>query len=159
MDHLPHPVLERVGGPVEGERVFVLLDDDTDRPDRGLPEWGVLTAVLAAVAVRVEPLSSPVATDDGSDLEVLVTVANADNETRYLPALQAAGYDLVLRLPGYRVLTLRGSGVRVHVIDDDDSDAAVTGRRSSAGGRQRARDQSHPARGDLPPPGPARVRS
>lgn len=61
-----------------------------------------------------------------------VTVANADNETSYLPALEAAGYVLTLRLPGHRVLTLPGCGVRVHVRDGDDPTPPSTPPRAPA---------------------------
>ena len=140
MDHLPHPLPDRVDGLNADNQVFVLLDGDTDRPDRPMPEWGVLAAVLAGVALRVEPLSSRATTSDGgSDLEVLMTVSNADNETTYVPALEAAGYDLVLRLPGHRVLTLPGCGVRVHVRDDDDPAAATANPGVAGASRRRSR--------------------
>ena len=106
----------------DGPREFVLLDDDGDRPDRGTPERAVIAAVLGSVAVRVDHLrSTPTESGDGGGgVEVVVTVANVDNETSYLPVLEAAGYVLDLRIPGYRVLTLPGCGIRVHVRDDDD---------------------------------------
>jgi len=53
-------------------------------------------------------------------VEVLVTVANVDNETGYVPALEAAGYVLTLRVPGWRVLALPGDWKRVHVGDEDN---------------------------------------
>ena len=108
VDSAAEPVSRREGD----ERVFVLLDDDTDPADRAVPEWGVLTAVLTAVAIRVQPLSPPSTANGGQGVEVVVTVANADNETSYVPALEAAGYELTLRVPGHRVLTLPGRGVR-----------------------------------------------
>ncbi len=122
MNHLVDSGSTYVGAGGGDRREFVLLDDDSDRPDRVIPDWGV----LSAVAIRVQRLTLPSVADNDPGLEVLVTVANADNETTYLPALEAAGYDLTLRLPGHRVLTLPGCGVRVHVRDDDDPADGLT---------------------------------
>ena len=123
MNHQLNPVPGRVGGLEEDRRVFVLLDDDIDRPDRGVLEWAVLTAVLdrspSGSATSSRSRSPPTPERRRGGVEVLVTVANADNETSYVPALEAAGYDLVMRVLGHRVLTLPGCGVWVHVCDDD----------------------------------------
>ena len=129
MDPLDAPVPAAVGWSRPAE--FVLIDGDEDRLDRWSAEVDVIAAVLGSAAVRVEQLTAQLpAPWTRPGVEVSVTVANVDNETRYLPLLEATGYVLELRVPGYRVLTLPGVGVRVHVRDDDDP--AVTAPRNAS---------------------------
>src|SRR5665213_3650344 len=57
-------------------------------------------------------------------IDVLVTVADIEDEPRYLPALQRAGYVLRVREPGHRMV--RTPGLEVHVHIWPDGDPAVT---------------------------------
>jgi len=48
-------------------------------------------------------------------IDVLLVVADADDEPAYLPALAAAGYRLVIREPGHRALKGPDTNMNLHV--------------------------------------------
>lgn len=113
------------GGDPDGDGlwVFDLVDDEQDEADRVAADR--VTALLGPVAVRVDRSLSTPSGGGGGRVGLLVTVDNVDNETRYLPRLEAAGYVLRLRVPGHRILTLPGLDIELHLRDDDDPDAAT----------------------------------
>ena len=50
-------------------------------------------------------------------IDVLLTVADVDNETAYLPALESAGFLLRVREPGHRMVRTPARDVHVHVYE------------------------------------------
>jgi len=106
-----------------GLREFTLVDDGGVQVDRMPAE--ALTALLGPVAIRVEPCPSTLPGEGAERVGLMVTVDNVDNETRYLPRLEAAGWVLRLRVPGHRIFTLPAHDVELHLRDDDDPDAAT----------------------------------
>jgi GrpB-like predicted nucleotidyltransferase (UPF0157 family) len=53
-------------------------------------------------------------------VDVLVTVADPDEEEAFLPALAAAGYELRVREPGHRMFRIPTRDVHVHLWRDSD---------------------------------------
>jgi GrpB-like predicted nucleotidyltransferase (UPF0157 family) len=58
-------------------------------------------------------------------IDVLVTVADVEDEPRYLPALQRAGYLLRVREPGHRMVRTPELDVHVHVWSEQDPAATA----------------------------------
>ena len=108
-------------------RDIVLLDYDPSWPARFEDEWARITAALGAELMRVEHIGSTSVPGLAAKpiVDVLVTVADAENETRYLPALQRAGYVLRVREPGHRMVRTPELDVHVHVLSDEDPAATA----------------------------------
>lgn len=56
-------------------------------------------------------------------VDVLITVADVDDDSAWLPDLQAAGYRLHISEPGHRLLRARDDAVNVHVWPDGGAEA------------------------------------
>jgi GrpB-like predicted nucleotidyltransferase (UPF0157 family) len=52
-------------------------------------------------------------------VDVLLTVADVDDEAAYLPALESAGFPLRVREPGHRMVRTPARDVHVHVYEPD----------------------------------------
>jgi GrpB-like predicted nucleotidyltransferase (UPF0157 family) len=48
-------------------------------------------------------------------IDIDVSVANVEDEASYLPALERAGYELLVREPGYRMVNTPARDVHVHI--------------------------------------------
>jgi GrpB-like predicted nucleotidyltransferase (UPF0157 family) len=107
-------------------RVIVLVDYDSSCPARFDDEWAKITTALGTEAIRIEHIGSTAVPGLAAKpiIDVLVTVADVEDEPRYLPALQRAGYVLRVREPGHRMV--RTPDLDVHVQIWPDSDPAVT---------------------------------
>ena len=120
--------------PVENEfliggnerRAIVLVDYDSSWPVRFQEERAKLTTALGTEAIGIEHIGSTAVPGLAAKpiIDVLVTVADIEDEPRYLPALQRAGYVLRVREPGHRMV--RTPGLEVHVHIWPDGDPAVT---------------------------------
>jgi GrpB-like predicted nucleotidyltransferase (UPF0157 family) len=106
---------ELIGGPEHREIVLVRYD----------PQWPAtfeqhrarIVGTMADRAERVEHVGStsvpgllakPI-------IDIQVSVARAEDESAYVPALEDAGYTLRVREPGHRMLRTQALDVHVHV--------------------------------------------
>jgi GrpB-like predicted nucleotidyltransferase (UPF0157 family) len=81
----------------------------------------ILDAVGAA-ALGVEHIGSTAVPGLAAKpiVDILLIVADVEDEAAYLPALERAGYVLRVREDGHRMVRTRDLGVQVHVWADDD---------------------------------------
>lgn len=118
-DHraFPLPEAELIGGPEH--RPIVLADPD--------PAWdGIfqehrrrIAAALEGVACRVEHVGSTAVPDLPAKpiVDIQVSVPDAEDESSYVPALVAAGYQLRVREVGHRMLRTPALDVHIHICD------------------------------------------
>lgn len=106
---------ELVGG-VE-QRAIVLVPYDPGWPARFETERRRIEAALGPVARRVDHVGSTAVPGLSAKpiIDVDVSVADADDEAGYLPALERAGYRLRVREPGHRMVRTPTVDVHVHV--------------------------------------------
>ena len=103
-------------------RAIVLVDYDPRWPVRFLDERAKITTALGAEAIRIEHIGSTAVPGLAAKpiIDVLVTVAVLEDEPRYLPALQRAGYVLRVREPGHRMMRTPELDVHLHILPDVD---------------------------------------
>jgi GrpB-like predicted nucleotidyltransferase (UPF0157 family) len=103
-------------------RAIVLVDYDSSWPVRFQDERAKLTTALGTEAIGIEHIGSTAVPGLAAKpiIDVLVTVADIQDEPRYLPALQRAGYVLRVREPGHRMVRTAGLDVHVHIWPDGD---------------------------------------
>lgn len=101
---------------------IVLAEYDTGWPQRFERERKRILTALWAVAIRVEHIGSTAVPGLAAKpiVDVLVTVADPDDEAAFVPALEGAGYELRVREPGHRMLRTPERDVHVHVWSDRD---------------------------------------
>lgn len=104
-----------IGGPER--RDVVLVDYDPGWPARFTAEQARIRAALGAGALRIEHIGSTAVPGLAAKpvIDVLVAVADVEDEAAYLPALERAGYVLRVREPGHRMLRTPGLDVHVHL--------------------------------------------
>jgi GrpB-like predicted nucleotidyltransferase (UPF0157 family) len=109
-----------IGG--KERRAIVLADYDPSWPVRFQDERAKLTTALGTEAIGIEHIGSTAVPGLAAKpiIDVLVTVADIEDEPRYLPALQRAGYVLRVREPGHRMVRTPGLDVQVHIWPDGD---------------------------------------
>ena len=118
------------GEPIENEfliggnerRAIVLVDYDPSWPVRFQDERAKLTTALGTEAIRIEHIGSTAVPGLAAKpiIDVLVTVADIEDEPGYLPALQRTGYILRVREPGHRMVRTPELDVHVHIWPDGD---------------------------------------
>ena len=103
-------------------RAIVLVDYDSGWPVRFQDERAKLTTALGTEAIGIEHIGSTAVPGLAAKpiIDVLVTVADIEDEPRYLPAVQRAGYVLRVREPGHRMVRTPGLDVHVHIWPDGD---------------------------------------
>jgi len=103
-------------------RDIVLVDYDPSWPARFQDERAKITTALGTETIRIEHIGSTAVPGLAAKpiIDVLVTVADIENEPGYLPALQRAGYVLRVREPGHRMVRTPELDVHVHIWPDDD---------------------------------------
>jgi len=116
--------------PVENEfliggnerRAIVLVDYDLSWLARFQDERAKITAALGTAAIGIEHIGSTSVPGLAAKpiIDVLVTVADIEDEPQYLPALQRAGYVLRVREPGHRMVRTPELDVHVHIWPDGD---------------------------------------
>jgi GrpB-like predicted nucleotidyltransferase (UPF0157 family) len=108
-------------GPLQPGPV-TLVEWDPAWPARFEGESARIREALGDVARRVEHIGSTSVPGLAAKpvVDILLTVADADAEADFLPALEAAGYVLRVREPRHRMLRTPDLGVHVHVYADDD---------------------------------------
>jgi len=109
-----------VGG--RERRPIAIVDYDTSWPQRFEAERERISTALGAVALRIEHIGSTAVLGLAAKaiVDLLVTVADLDDEGAFGPALVAAGYELRVREPGHRMFRTPARDVHVHVWSDLD---------------------------------------
>jgi GrpB-like predicted nucleotidyltransferase (UPF0157 family) len=109
-----------VGGRERGP--IVLIDPRPEWPQRFERERARILAALGDVARAIEHIGSTAVSGLAAKpiVDVLVTVADPDEESAFTPALERAGYVLRVREPGHRMFRTPDRDVHVHVWGRDD---------------------------------------
>lgn len=109
-----------MGGPEQRE--IVIVDYDGQWPARFELERDRIRCALGARARRVEHIGSTSVPGLAAKpvVDVLVTVADADDEAAFAGSLEDAGYVLRVREPGHRMFRTPSRNVHVHVWGDTD---------------------------------------
>ncbi len=107
--------MELIGG-VE-RRAIVIAEADSAWPRRFELERDRIAAALGGAALRIEHIGSTAVPGLAAKpiVDVLLAVAEPDDEPAYLPALEYAGYVLRVREPGHRMVRTPELDVHVHV--------------------------------------------
>jgi GrpB-like predicted nucleotidyltransferase (UPF0157 family) len=82
----------------------------------------IARALADGVAVRIEHIGSTAVPGLAAKpiIDILVTVADADQDAQFGPALERAGYEPRVREPGHRMFRTPERDVHVHVWAEDD---------------------------------------
>ncbi len=107
-----------VGGPERRE--IILVPYDPSWPAHFEAQRQRIEAALGAAARRVEHIGSTAVRGLLAKpiIDVLVVVADVEDEAAYLPSMEAAGYVLRVRERGHRMLRTPDLDVHVHVWSD-----------------------------------------
>jgi GrpB-like predicted nucleotidyltransferase (UPF0157 family) len=113
-----------VGG--RERRPIVIADSDPEWPERFEAERSRVAAALGPRALRIEHIGSTAVPGLAAKpiVDVLVTVADPDDEAAFGPALVEAGYSLRVREPGHRMFRTAKRDVHVHVWSDGDPEVS-----------------------------------
>src|SRR5438876_1020098 len=86
------------------KREIVIVDYDSCWPARYERARARVRHALGSLALRIEHIGSTAVPGLAAKpiVDVLVTVADPEDETLTVPALEAAGYELRVREPGHR---------------------------------------------------------
>lgn len=103
-------------------RPIVIAPYDPAWPERFERERTTLADALGTTAVTIDHIGSTSVPGLAAKpiVDVLVTVADVDDEDAYLPPLEDAGYVLRVREPGHRMFRTPPLDVHVHVWSADD---------------------------------------
>jgi GrpB-like predicted nucleotidyltransferase (UPF0157 family) len=103
-------------------RAIVIADYDPDWPARFKAHRDRVQRALGTVAIRIEHIGSTAVPGLAAKpiVDVLVTVADPEDEPVIVPALESVGYHLRVREPGHRMFRTPGRDVHVHVHADSD---------------------------------------
>lgn len=104
------------------ERLVVIADYDPDWLRRFEAERDRIRSALGPVALRVEHIGSTSVPGLAAKpiVDIVVTVADPDDEDVLVTALGPAGYELRVREPGHRMFRTPERDVHVHVWRDSD---------------------------------------
>lgn len=107
-------------------RVIVIVDYDPAWPTRVAVHRDRVHRALGSLTVRTEHIgSTPVPGPAAKPIiDVLVTVADADDESTLVPAMTSAGYQLRVREPGHRMFRTPDRDAHIHVWGDSDPEVA-----------------------------------
>jgi GrpB-like predicted nucleotidyltransferase (UPF0157 family) len=111
-----HTVAVELIGGVERRSISV-VDADASWPRRFAEERTKLADALGSSANRIDHIGSTAVPHLAAKaiIDVQVSVDDLDDERRFLPAMQSAGYVLRVREPGHRMLRTATLDVHVHV--------------------------------------------
>lgn len=112
--------VELVGG-VE-QRELVLAEYDPAWTARFAAHRERLAAAVGEVALSIDHIGSTSVPELAAKpiIDVLLVVPDLTEEEAYLPALEAAGYELRVREPEHRMVRTPERDVHVHVLEADD---------------------------------------
>jgi GrpB-like predicted nucleotidyltransferase (UPF0157 family) len=111
----PLPDDALIGGPERRE--IVLAPSDPAWPARFRSERSRIEAALGPEALHIEHIGSTAVPGLAAKpiVDLLLAVADVEDEAAYLPRLEAAGYLLRVREPGHRMLRTPALDVHLHV--------------------------------------------
>jgi GrpB-like predicted nucleotidyltransferase (UPF0157 family) len=103
-------------------RAIVIADYDPDWPARFKAHRDRVQRALGTVAIRIEHIGSTAVPGLAAKpiIDVLVTVADPEDEPVIAPAMASVGYHLRARETGHRMLRTPGRDAHVHVWADSD---------------------------------------
>ncbi len=103
-------------------RPIVICEYDPTWPRRFEEERARVRSALGDAALRVEHIGSTAVPGLAAKpiIDMLVTVADPDDEGVFGPALEASGYQLRVREPGHRMFRTAARDVHVHVWGDSE---------------------------------------
>jgi GrpB-like predicted nucleotidyltransferase (UPF0157 family) len=109
---------ELIGGLEPGD--IRIVDYDTGWPARYEAQRRRIAGALGTGLLRIEHIGSTAVPGLAAKpiIDILIVVADSADETSYLPRLEAAGYELRVREPGFhqhRMLRTPARDVHVHV--------------------------------------------
>lgn len=109
-----------IGG-LERPRIEI-HDYDARWPERFGEERARVVAAIGPTALRVEHIGSTAVPGLAAKpiIDVLVAVADPDDEKTFRPALERQGYELRVREPGHRMFRTPERDVHIHVWADRD---------------------------------------
>ncbi len=101
---------------------IVIVDYDPAWPARFERERDRVRRALGASAYRIEHIGSTAVPGLAAKpiIDVLVAVADPDDDALIVPAMEAAGYELRVREPGHRMFRTPARDVHVHIRSDRD---------------------------------------
>ena len=105
------------------ERVTLVISDyDPAWPSRFADVAGRISAALGASALAVEHIGSTSVPGLGAKpiIDVLLVVADLEDESAYVPAMEGAGFALRVREAGHRMFRTPDRAVHVHVYPPGD---------------------------------------
>ncbi len=110
---------ELIGGPEK--RAVEVLDYRPEWPAHFAEERDRIVAALGTAAVRIDHVGSTAVPGLAAKpiLDIDVSVVDVEDESSYVPALEAAGYVLRVREPGHRMLRTAALDVHVHICATD----------------------------------------
>jgi GrpB-like predicted nucleotidyltransferase (UPF0157 family) len=104
------------------KRQITIVDYDSAWPKRFALERDRIRRALGTSALRIEHIGSTAVPGLAAKpiVDVLVAVADPDDETVTAAALESVGYELRVREPGHRMLRTPERDVHVHIWRDSD---------------------------------------
>ncbi|MGO9753270.1 MAG: GrpB family protein [Solirubrobacteraceae bacterium] len=105
---------------------IVIVDYDSGWPARFETERARVRQALGVQALRIEHIGSTAVPGLAAKpiIDLLVTVEDPEDESRTVPRLTAAGYELRVREPGHRMFHTPDRDVHVHIWGEDDPEVA-----------------------------------
>jgi GrpB-like predicted nucleotidyltransferase (UPF0157 family) len=105
---------------------IVMADYDAGWPGRFAVHRERVRRALGPAALMIEHIGSTAVPGLAAKpiIDVLVAVADADDESHVAPALRAAGYELRVREPGHRLFRPPDRGAHIHVWSLGDPEVA-----------------------------------
>lgn len=99
------------------KREIVIADYDPTWPIRFERERERISEALGDAALAVEHMGSTAVPGLAAKpiIDILVTVEDPDDDSRLVPLMASAGYELRLREPGHRMFRTPASDVHVHL--------------------------------------------
>ncbi len=121
LDHLDEVLDEVLIGGREKRRI-VIVDYDESWPARFEVERDRVKRALGSVAIGIEHIGSTAVPGLAAKpiVDLLVSVADPDDDARIVPALESAGYELRAREAGHRMFRTPERDVHVHVWAESD---------------------------------------
>lgn len=104
------------------QRRIVIVDYDAGWPARFAAERARVRQALGAWALGIEHIGSTAVPGLAAKpiIDMVVTVEDPEDESKTVPALTAAGYELRVREPGHRMFRTPERDVHVHIWSVED---------------------------------------
>ena len=104
---------------------MTLVEWDPAWPARYERERARIRRALGGAVLRIEHIGSTSVRGLAAKpiIDILVTVADVDDDAAFVGRLERAGYALRVREPGHLMFRTPDAGVHIHVLDDGDEAA------------------------------------